>query len=158
METPIIHRLHLATFKLAGAFNPPSFRDTRADLFGYLILTGDEPILLDTGIGEGVAIIEQRYEPQRLCLTEALGRHGLEPADIGIVVNSHLHFDHCGNNRLFPQARIIVQREELAVARDRGVRYTVPEWFDYPGARLEAVAGDGCCRADRKVQGHDTAD
>ena len=142
MESAAIHRLHLATFKLAGDYNPPSFTDTRADLFGYLVLTDAAPILLDTGIGEGVAVIEERFEPERFCLTEALARHGLTPADIGTVVNSHLHFDHCGNNRLFPQARILVQRQELAVARAQGVRYTVPDWFDFPGAQLEAVAGD----------------
>lgn len=38
--SPAIHRLHLATFKLAGQFNPPTFEDTRADLFGYLVVSG----------------------------------------------------------------------------------------------------------------------
>jgi N-acyl homoserine lactone hydrolase len=59
---------------------------------------------------------------------------------VNLLVNSHLHFDHCGNNRLFPGAEIFVQADELSVART--TRYTVAEWFDYEGARLNAVSGD----------------
>src|SRR5262249_14685113 len=49
------------------------------------------------------------------------------------VVNSHLHFDHCGGNRLFPGIPIHVQRRELADARTQD-NYTVREWVDFPGA------------------------
>jgi len=59
-----------------------------------------------------------------------------------MVVNSHLHFDHCGNNRRLTNAEIFVQHAELAVARELGSRYTVSEWFDYDDARLTPVQGD----------------
>jgi N-acyl homoserine lactone hydrolase len=49
------------------------------------------------------------------------------------VVNTHLHFDHCGGNRLFPGVPIHVQRRELADARN-GELETVPEWVDFEGA------------------------
>ena len=39
---------------------------------------------------------------------------------VAVVVNTHLHFDHCGGNRLFPAISIHVQRRELADARTRG--------------------------------------
>ncbi|HEY8657134.1 MAG TPA: N-acyl homoserine lactonase family protein [Candidatus Limnocylindria bacterium] len=43
----------------------------------------------------------------------------VRPDDITIVVNSHLHFDHAGNNRAFPKATFIVQADHLAHARGR---------------------------------------
>ena len=57
-----------------------------------------------------------------------------------MVVNSHLHFDHCGNNELFPHAEIFVQERELVVART--TVHTVRKWFDYEGARIIPVSGD----------------
>ena len=44
---------------------------------------------------------------------------GVRPDDITIVVNSHLHFDHAGNNRAFPKATFIVQAAQLAHAKGR---------------------------------------
>jgi glyoxylase-like metal-dependent hydrolase (beta-lactamase superfamily II) len=73
-------------------------------------------------------------------LVEELARFGLLTSDIDLVVNSHLHFDHCGNNQLFPQAQIFVQADELAIARTPN--YTVTEWFDYAGAPLYPVSGN----------------
>jgi N-acyl homoserine lactone hydrolase len=52
---------------------------------------------------------------------------------VAVVVNTHLHFDHCGGNRLFPGLPIHVQRRELEDARTKE-DYTVREWVDFPGA------------------------
>ena len=52
---------------------------------------------------------------------------------VAVVVNTHLHFDHCGGNRLFPGVPIHVQRRELADARTEE-DYTVREWVDFDGA------------------------
>ena len=52
---------------------------------------------------------------------------------VAVVVNTHLHFDHCGGNRLFPGVPIHVQRRELEDARTKD-GYTVREWVDFPGA------------------------
>lgn len=46
-----------------------------------------------------------------------LRRLDLRPADIDVVVNSHLHCDHCGCNEFFPEATIYVHQDELARAR-----------------------------------------
>ena len=48
-----------------------------------------------------------------------LGSIGITPADISVVVNSHLHFDHAGNNGAFPKATFIVQGEHLAYAKGK---------------------------------------
>jgi glyoxylase-like metal-dependent hydrolase (beta-lactamase superfamily II) len=45
---------------------------------------------------------------------EAIDR---DPAKIHYIVNSHLHFDHCGGNQLIPNATVVVQRREWAAAQ-----------------------------------------
>src|SRR5262245_56565497 len=54
------------------------------------------------------------------------------PRDVVCVINTHLHYDHCGGNRLFPGVPIHVQARELADARSPG--YTIREWVDFDGA------------------------
>lgn len=49
-------------------------------------------------------------------LPAALAKVGLTPADIDVVVLTHLHFDHFGNTELFENATFVVQREEIALA------------------------------------------
>src|SRR5206468_2632922 len=56
---------------------------------------------------------------------------GVRTADVTIVVNSHLHFDHAGNNGAFPKATFIVQGDHLAFAKGKpnfpGVYWDIPE-------------------------------
>ena len=61
-------------------------------------------------------------------------------AGIDVVVNTHLHFDHCGGNHLFAGRPIYVQRRELDDARSLDA-YTIREWVDAPG--LDYVPVDG---------------
>ena len=60
--------------------------------------------------------------------------------DVVVVVNCHLHFDHCGGNHLFPHARIVVQRTELEEAQTPG--YRLREWVDFEGASMDVVDGE----------------
>ena len=117
-----------------------NYLDSRIDVFAYLVITRFEVLLIDTGVGEGNKYIERVYEPCRTAIADELSRYRLVTTDVNLIVNSHLHFDHCGNNRLFPNAEIFVRDDELLVARTP--RYTVREWFDYDGARLNTVSGD----------------
>lgn len=114
--------------------------DTRIDVYAYLVITSSDVLLIDTGVGEGNDLIDKRFEPRRTPIDVELGRFGIEIADVSLVVNSHLHYDHCGNNRLFPHAEIFVQEKELAIARTKA--YTVLNWFDYDGVRMAPVCGD----------------
>ncbi|MBX3030608.1 MAG: N-acyl homoserine lactonase family protein [Chloroflexi bacterium] len=50
----------------------------------------------------------------------ALRDAGIDPRDVEHVVLTHLHWDHAGNCDLFPEARVVVQREELRYAIDPG--------------------------------------
>lgn len=49
-------------------------------------------------------------------IVSKLAELGYVPDDIDIVINSHLHLDHAGNNEYFPKAKFIVQREEIRTA------------------------------------------
>ena len=64
----------------------------------------------------------------------------MNPADMGLVINIHLHFYHCGQNALFKHAPFYVQRAELSrMRRDSAELY---EWFGFSGARFELLDGD----------------
>jgi len=109
-----------------------------------LVRTGKGNILVDTGIGDIPERLRKYYPVHRdSSLLESLAAEGLQPRDISIVINTHLHFDHAGNNRLFPDARIIVQKKELEFARDppRFLRGGyIREHFETPN--LETVEGE----------------
>lgn len=96
----------------------------------------DGRVLVDTGIKElhpAAADMDPRIQP--------LETQDLDLASIDIVVNTHLHFDHCGGNHLFARKPIYVQRLELEDARGP-VPYTIPEWVDPPGVAYTAVDGE----------------
>ena len=97
-------------------------------------------ILVDTGIGEGNDEIDAAYRPARRPLLAALREHGLALEDVTALVNTHLHFDHCGMNRLFPGIPIHVQAADYAAAQTRG--FTIREWVDFPGAVYHRLEGE----------------
>ena len=111
----------------------------KAALKPLLIRTDKENILVDTGIGtlppkyeKFHEVIRTKEEQLRLSLKKA----GLEPSDITLVVNTHLHFDHCGNNILFPNAKFLEQIDEVRYAYfpDRFMRVSyLREFFDTEG-------------------------
>jgi len=109
-----------------------------------LVRTDNCDILVDTGIGDVPEKLRRFYPVRRDSnLIDSLAAEGLRPGDISIVINTHLHFDHAGNNRLFPDARIIVQRKELEFARNPP-RFLkggyIRDMFETPN--LEPVDGD----------------
>lgn len=90
-----------------------------AALKPLLILTPKEKILVDTGVGELPEKYQKLYNVKRADqenLKVQLAQHDLGPEDIDIVVNTHLHFDHCGNNVLFKNAKFFVQADEYSYA------------------------------------------
>jgi glyoxylase-like metal-dependent hydrolase (beta-lactamase superfamily II) len=88
-----------------------------------LIQAGGKRILVETGAGGKLnPKLRDIYGVDGPRLTESLRAYAVRPEDIDIVVNTHLHFDHCGGNtRLeqdkvvpaFPNAKYIVQKGEF---------------------------------------------
>ncbi|MFK0258698.1 N-acyl homoserine lactonase family protein [Streptomyces sp. NPDC090445] len=106
----------------------------------YLVRHEKGLILFDTGIGKADPGTEAHYRPRRRALQDVLSSSGVSLEDISLVVNCHLHFDHCGGNPLLGGKPVLVQDVELATAR-RG-NYTVDELIDFPGATYEELAGE----------------
>ena len=90
-------------------------------------------ILIDTGAGNketekfyDIYGIENKGTTGPTALEDGLAQVGVKPADISLVINSHLHFDHAGGNTFkdekgvvrpsFPKARYLVQRGEYRYA------------------------------------------
>jgi N-acyl homoserine lactone hydrolase len=83
-------------------------------------------VLVDTGMIDSTEELDEEWRPTPMFPRELVDR-------VHVVVNTHLHFDHCGGNRLFAGVPIHVQARELADARSEE-DYTVPEWVDFEGA------------------------
>jgi N-acyl homoserine lactone hydrolase len=110
--------------------------DERMPVYVHIIDHPDARVLVDTGLTElhpAVADMDPRLTP--------LNKQGLNLAGIDIVVNTHLHFDHCGGNHLFAGRKIYVQRRELDDARSKD-DYTIREWVDAPGVQYVPVDGE----------------
>jgi N-acyl homoserine lactone hydrolase len=125
-----IVRLHLAQI---GAFN-------NMPVHGFVIKHPRAgAILVDTGVGWPTELV-QEWKVVNRHAADALAEHDLSPADVRIVINSHLHFDHCGQNAVFKHAPFYIQRGELDRARREETETS--EWFDFAGARFELIDGD----------------
>ncbi|MCC8193365.1 MAG: N-acyl homoserine lactonase family protein [Deltaproteobacteria bacterium] len=89
-------------------------------MLAFLIQGGRSPILVDTGCcGEewAAAYHAPITIPEEMTFSRQLRQHGVSPEDIGIVINTHLHWDHCFHNDMFPHAKIYVQKKELEFAQ-----------------------------------------
>ena len=105
-------------------------------VYVHVIDHPDARVLVDTGLTKlhpAVADLDPRLRP--------LSIEDFDPAGFDIVVNTHLHFDHCGGNHLFAGKPIYVQRRELEDARNED-DYTIREWVDPPGVRYVPVDGE----------------
>lgn len=84
-----------------------------------LVRTSEGNLLVDTGLGDIDEKLSRLYRVHRdSSLLKSLSAEGLVPRDVSLIVNTHLHFDHAGNNSLFPNAEIFVQRRELEFGRN----------------------------------------
>jgi N-acyl homoserine lactone hydrolase len=122
-----IQRLHLA-----------SLRDD-IPVHGFVVSDGSTAALVDTGVGGPQHLLDDWRVVNR-SVADALGDIDMSPADITLVVNTHLHFDHCGQNAVFTHAPVYVQRAELA--RSAAEEPELYEWFGFMNARFELLDGD----------------
>lgn len=104
-------------------------------LNSVLVRTGAKNILIETGIGNKLSEKMVQIYGQPAALLDSLHAAGLTPEDIDIVIDSHLHFDHCGWNTVrrngtivptFPNAKYYAQEGEWKHAHENqrdGVSY-----------------------------------
>ncbi|MFB3923562.1 MAG: MBL fold metallo-hydrolase [Terriglobia bacterium] len=127
----------------------------RLGLNCLLVQTGLHNVLIETGIGEK---FDAKYSDiygieKTTTLPDELKKAGLELRDIDIVINTHLHFDHCGwntrreNGRIvptFPRARYFIQHGEWEHAlhpTERDQASYVLEFFRPAEAQTEFLEG-----------------
>ena len=119
----------------------------------FLELDGGERIVIDTGMhpahiddpdhtfrGKPLAkVLRPVMGPEDL-LEDRLGQLGMGLGDVTHVFNTHLHFDHCGQNFLFTDSPILVHKAHYEAA------LTGPafpnENFDLPDLHYELFEGD----------------
>ncbi|MDE3101886.1 MAG: N-acyl homoserine lactonase family protein [Chloroflexota bacterium] len=126
----------------------------RQPVWSALIKTPEGNILFDTGLHPvHVARPDATFGPLKDmtvvmrdedAIVRRLEAAGVAPDDVQIVVNSHLHFDHAGNNGAFPRATFIVQADHLVSAKGRqsfpGVYWDLPELTYLPVSGRTRVA------------------
>jgi N-acyl homoserine lactone hydrolase len=100
-------------------------------VYGWTIATAAGTVLVDTGMVDSTPELDAEWRP--------VLRRWPELGEIAAVVNTHLHFDHCGGNRRFAGTPTYVQRVELAAARAPDY---VEEWVHFDGSSYVALDGD----------------
>ncbi len=130
-------RLEISRLHLAQVHNPHDGRPW--PVHGFVITHPGGAVLVDTGVGGPDGVLSDWRVVNRSA-ADALAELDLIPADIGLVINTHLHFDHCGQNAVFRHAPFYLQRAELDRARRESPQLS--DWFDFAGARFELLDGD----------------
>ena len=108
----------------------------RLPVYVHVIQHPEARILVDTGMTElhpAIADMDPHLFP--------LNTQDFDIAGIDMVVNTHLHFDHCGGNHLFAGKPFYVQRMELDDAREQA-DYTIPEWVNVADVDYTPVDGE----------------
>lgn len=114
-----------------------------AGLNSLLIRTGDQTVLVETGMGNKLSERMVKFYGQPAKLLDNLSKGGVAPEDIDIVINSHLHFDHCGWNTVrdangkivptFPRAKYYAPEGEWQYSRkpsERDAISYIPDNYD----------------------------
>ena len=122
---------------------------------GFLIrLDDDSLVLVDTGMSRlhiddpyltwgGTPLADELIPDMRRedSLLWRLAELGIAPAEIKYVINTHLHFDHAGNNDLLKDATFFVQREHYQYAKDNPASFPHQYW-NLPALSYELVDGE----------------
>jgi glyoxylase-like metal-dependent hydrolase (beta-lactamase superfamily II) len=121
-----------------------------------LVHAGGKRILVETGIGAKMsAKLRDIYGVEGPFLNDRLKDYGLDPSEIDVVINTHLHFDHCGGNTrvekdkivaAYPHAKYVVQRGEFEHAKHPNERdrasYILENYESLPTAKLALLEAD----------------
>ena len=119
-----------------NAVRPIHFCDVTVEgelwpVFGWAIEGSAGTILVDTGMIDSTPALDEQWRP--------VLRPWPKLGEVAAVVNTHLHFDHCGGNRRFAGTPTYVQRAELEAAVEPG--YLV-DWVHFDGESYVEVDGD----------------
>jgi glyoxylase-like metal-dependent hydrolase (beta-lactamase superfamily II) len=117
-------------------------------LNSIVVRTGDQTVLIETGIGNKLTEKMIKIYGQPAKLLDNLAAAGISPDDIDIVINTHLHFDHCGWNTIlrgptvaptFPRAKYYAPEGEWQYARQPSERDAI----SYISANYDPLVSSG---------------
>ncbi len=104
-----------------------------------LVRDGKQTVLIETGIGSKLSEKSQAIHKNQVLLMKSFEEAGVAPEEIDIVINTHLHFDHCGWNTYyrdgkavatFPRAKYYAQKGEVEHAHEQHERDRVSYMTD----------------------------
>lgn len=169
--------LPLGEIDAAAEVMLPGFDDggrIRFPVHSYLVKRHDgHHVLIDTGMNDGhvenpdmtwrdspLSDLIRPVVTKRDTILARLAEVNVTPDQIAVVINTHLHFDHAGNNALFTKARFAVQREHYAFARANPDLFPSQYWdvsedrFDLIDGEAEVVAGVRVIPSPGHARGH----
>jgi glyoxylase-like metal-dependent hydrolase (beta-lactamase superfamily II) len=125
-------------------------------LNSLLIRDGRSTVLVETGIGPKLPEKSRRIFQNEARLLQSFEEAKVSPDEVDVVINTHLHFDHCGYNTYycdgrplptFPRARYYVQRGEWEHAHHPNERDAVSYISDnydplVASGQMELITGD----------------
>ena len=128
-------------------------------LNSLVVRTGDHTVLIETGVGNKLSEKMVQIYGQPALLLDNLSAAGFAPEDFDIVINTHLHFDHCGWNTIrqggkvvatFPKAQYYVQQGEWQYAQKASER----DRISYISDNYDPLAASGqmqLLRGDQEI-------
>ena len=91
--------------------------EVRFPVYSVLIEHAEGNFLIDTGYDfdhvQKVLPFEKPSQNEHQTILGALKLLGMEASDIGVLFNSHFHFDHVGGNKFFPHAKKLCHKAEI---------------------------------------------
>jgi len=135
-DTTTLKRLYL----MQVATLPPN-----VPIVCYLVQTDDDKnILIDSGFSVQFQAPPGWPNPEMgKSVIEQLAALAIQPGDIHQIICTHFDLDHCGNNESFPNAQLVVQREQYTVAHEGHRRFAAARaHWDLPVERYHFVDGD----------------
>jgi N-acyl homoserine lactone hydrolase len=137
-------------------FLPGSEGDLTIPIPAFVVEHPDEGLFVfDTGLNRlvyqdvesyfppaALAPVQFHFSPEEELPTQ-MRRAGFDPDAVRLIVNSHLHYDHCGGNELFPQAKVLVQRAEWEAASTAPADKAGYRQVDFrTGQEVELIEGE----------------
>jgi glyoxylase-like metal-dependent hydrolase (beta-lactamase superfamily II) len=129
---------------------PTAPEEVRLDVpvYVYILQDGDgSTVLVDSGysllpsVAAGRSVVGDPVP----ALMAALDQVGSSPEQVRLVLHTHLHYDHAQNDHLFPNAEIVIARDELTHALSAGPEEFydgVQDMVDRAGSRLRLLDGE----------------
>jgi glyoxylase-like metal-dependent hydrolase (beta-lactamase superfamily II) len=103
------------------------------DYYVWAVKSANRTFVIDTGFDESMA--RERGRTFLKNPADGLRAIGIEPAKVEDVIITHMHYDHCGNYDMFPNARYHIQDREMQFCTGRHMSHAFMRWpFDAEGA------------------------